>query len=129
MSKTIKLQNAGVRALHQMSEIEIRELVEKQTQQILESIPKEIRVAEVNSVQLESSLKQAADDGVWAQWTRACCDKRASIEDFTDPANAELGISSPDVERAVHQNHFDSNFSIKQVTEEASLQKIKAGGK
>jgi len=129
MSKTIKLQNAGGRALHKMSEIEIRQLVEKQTQRILESIPKEIRVADVNSVQLESSLKEAADVGVWAQWTRACCDKRAFIDDFTDPAIAELAISSAGIERAVHQNHFDSNFSIKQVTEEASLQKIKAGGK
>lgn len=125
MSKTIKLQNASGIALHKMSENEIRQLVMKQADKMLDSIPKEIRVAGVNSVQLESSLKEVAEVGGWAQWTRACCDKRNRIEDFTDPILPELGISNPALERVLHQNHFDSNLSIKQVTEEESLKKIR----
>jgi hypothetical protein len=126
MSKTIKLQNASGRALHTMSENEIRELVIKQADKMLSSIPDGIRISDVNSVQLESSLKEAADVGAWAQWTRACCDKRDRIEEFTDPVINELGISNPNLERVLHQNHFDSNLSIRQVTEEASLKKIRA---
>jgi hypothetical protein len=125
MSKTIKLQNASGKALHKMTENEIRELVIKQADKMLNSIPGDIRIADVNSVQLESSLKEAADVGAWAQWTRACCDKRDRIEEFTDPENIELAISNPKIERALHQNHFDSNLSIRQVTEEASLKKIR----
>ena len=125
MSKTIKFQNASGVALHKMSENEIRELVIKQADRMLESIPHEIRIAGVNSVQLESSLKDAADIGGWAQWTRACCDKRNRIEDFTDPILPELAITDPGLEKLLHQNHFDSNLSIKQVTEEESLKKIR----
>jgi len=129
MLKTIKLKNASGKALHKMTELEIREMVMKQAERMLDSIPKEIRVADVNAVQLESSLKDAADGGVWAQWTRACCDKRNRIEDFTYPENPELIISNPGLEKAMFQNHFDSNLSIRQVTEEISLKKIKARGK
>lgn len=125
MSKTVKLHNASGIPLHRMSEEEIRELVTKLSEGILDSIPKVIRVAEVNSVKVESTLKESADYGVWAQWTRACCDKRDRIEEFTDPSNEELGITNSSLEKAVHQNHFDSNLSIRQVTEEASLKKIK----
>ena len=125
MSKTVKFHNASGAPLHKMSEKEIRQLVIKQADKMLDSIPKEIRISGVNSVQLESSLKEAADIGGWAQWTRACCDKRNRIEDFTDPVIPELGILNPGLEKILHQNHFDSNLTIKQVTEEASLKKIK----
>jgi hypothetical protein len=106
-----------------MDEQEIRAFVEKQTSKMLESIPSEIRISEVNSVQLESSVKQVQADGVWAQWTRACCDRRRRIEDFINPVILELAVN-PLLEKAIHQDHFDSNFSIRKVTEAKSLKKI-----
>lgn len=125
MSKTIKLQNASGKTLHKMTEIEIREMVIKQADAMLDRIPKEIRVAEVNAVRLESSLKEVANTGVWAQWERACCNRRNQIDGFTDPESPELGITNSAIEEAVFQNHFDSSFSIKQVTEQKSLDSIK----
>lgn len=126
MSKTIKFKNSKDVALHQMKEEEIRDMVTKQADAMLAALPKELQVSEINSVQLESSLKQVADTGVWAQWTRACCDRRKSIEDFVDPAITELGITNPEIEKSVFQNHFDSNLSIRKVTEPESLRKIDA---
>ena len=128
-SRTIKLKNNRDVPLQQMKEEEIREMVIKQADTILAALPEDLRVAEVNSVQLESNLKQVADTGVWAQWTRACCDRRKRIEDFVDPALNELRIDNPQVEHAVFQNHFDSNFSVRKVTEQESLQKIDARNK
>jgi hypothetical protein len=127
MSKTIKLKTADDVVLHKMSEEAIREMVIKQADEMLKSLPKELRVSQVNSVQLESNLKQVADIGGWAQWTRACCDRRRLIEDFEDPLIDELRIETTGVEKALFQNHFDSNFSIRKVTEPESLKKIKAG--
>lgn len=126
MSKLMKIKNTSGKALHKMSEPEIREMVIQLADRMLDGIPDEIRVSEINAVQLESSIKEAADAGAWAQWTRACCDKRKRIDDFVDPVNEELGIINPGLEKAVFQNHFDSNLSIRQITEPASLKKIKA---
>ncbi|MET0635660.1 MAG: hypothetical protein ABWZ25_06505 [Chitinophagaceae bacterium] len=129
MAKTINLKLDSSKVLHKMDEKEIREMVINQADAMLKSLPKDLKVSEVNSVRLQSSLKEVADIGVWAQWTRACCDRRRLIEDFEDPRVIELGIENPALEKAVFQNHFDSNFSIKQVTEPESLAKIKAAHK
>lgn len=129
MSNTVTFRNTSGKALHKLSEKEIRAMVMKQADRMLNTIPKDIRVGDVSAVQLESSTKQAAVDGVWAQWTRACCDKRRLIDGFTNPVNPELAITKPEMGRALHQDHFDANLSIRQITESASLKKIKSRGR
>ncbi|MFN9622036.1 MAG: hypothetical protein ACK587_04255 [Cyanobacteriota bacterium] len=124
MARTIKLQNVAKTALGRMDEKEITAMVEKLADQMLRSLPEELKVSDINSIQLESSLKEVAADGVWAQWTRACCDKRRDIADFIDPVISELAVNTPQIERAVFQDHFDTNFVVKKVTEPNSLKKI-----
>ena len=126
MTRTIKLQNTGRTALAKLSEKEIVEMVNSQADDMLNSLPKELQVADVNSVQLESSLKEVADTGVWAQWTRACCDKRRRIADFIDPVIGELAVDDPRIEKVVFQDHFDSNMVVREVTEPASVKRIGA---
>ncbi|MEM9001688.1 MAG: hypothetical protein AAGB24_15620 [Bacteroidota bacterium] len=129
MARTLKLNNTGKVPLSKMSEKEIRGMVIKQAEEMLDRIPKDLRVSQVNSIQLESSLSEIADVGAWAQWTRACCDKRNRIDDFINPVINELSVSDPLIEKNIFQDHFDSNFEIKQVTEASSLKKINARSK
>ena len=129
MSKTINLKTTDDVVLHKMTEEQIRQMVIKQADEMLKSVPKDLRISEVNSIKLESNLRQVAEIGGWAEWTRACCDKRRFIEDFVDPQIHELGITDPRIEKTVFQNHFDSNLSFKKITEPESLQKMKLGGK
>ena len=124
MSKTLNFKTPDHVNLHKMTEKEITEMVTKEADNMLKNLPKDLDISEVNSVRLQSNLKQVADIGAWAEWTRACCNRRSIIEDFTDPAINELRVDDPAIEKAIFQNHFDSNFSIRQVTEPASLQKI-----
>lgn len=129
MSRTLKFNNSGKTPLSKMSEKEISKMVIQQAEEMLEKLPKDLRVSQVNSIQLESSLHEVADFGAWAQWTRACCDKRNQIDDFINPVIDELVVFDPRIERSIYQDHFDSNFNVKQVTEESSLKKINARSK
>lgn len=129
MSRTLKFKNSGKRPLSQMSEEEISKMVIQQAEEMLNGLPNDLKVSDVNSIQLASSLGEIADFGAWAQWTRACCDKRNRIDDFINPVIDELAVFDPKIEKNIFQDHFDSNFEVKQVTEPSSLRKINARSK
>jgi hypothetical protein len=129
MSKTFKLTTSNDVSLHKMTETQIRDMVIKQADSMIKNLPKDLKLSEVNSVQLESNRREMADIGGWVQWTRACCDRRKIIENFVDPAIDELKIHNPAIEKLLFQNHFDSNLSFKQITEPESLKKIKGDNK
>jgi hypothetical protein len=126
MSKTINFKAPDHMHLHKMTEKEITEMVTKEADAMLSNLPKDLVVSQVNSIKLQSNLRQVAASGVAVEWIRACCNRRNVIEDFTDPAIDELRVSDPAIEKVIFQNHFDSNLTVRHVTEAASLEKIKA---
>jgi len=111
MSKTIKLKAAKGVSLINMKEDDIRQLVEEQADVALKQLPSELRFSDVNSIMLESNPAETKEVGGWAKWTRACCDKRRRIEDFTNPVLPELTDGISGLERSLKQDHFDSNLS------------------
>lgn len=82
MAKIINLQAPASMSIQKMGEAEVAKYVSEQAERSLAALPKELRPIGVNRVSLGSNK---ADVDVWAQWTRACCDKRKRIEDFVDP--------------------------------------------
>ena len=129
MSKTFKLTAAEDLSLHKMTETQIRDMVAKQADSMIKNLPKDLKLSEVNSIQLGSNRREMADIEGWIQWTRACCDRRKLIEDFVDPVIDDLKIQNPAIEKVLMQNHFDSNLSIRGITEPETLKKIKANKK
>ena len=116
MSKTYRFQANKDVQLSKMDEAEIRKMVMQQADHYLENLPREVLPSEVNSVQLSSSPSEIAGAGVWAQWTRACCDRRSRIADFTYPEIDVLrGGLTEELEAGLDQNHFDSNFAVRAV--------------
>ncbi|MGD8861593.1 MAG: hypothetical protein PVI30_16410 [Myxococcales bacterium] len=123
MSKIYKVKAAPSIRLQEMTEQEVGKLVAEQADRMLESLPKEMRASDVNTVVMESHGREVADTGVWAQWTRACCDRRRRIEDFTYPEIERLQLEEGFAKRA-RQNHFDSDFSVRRITEAATLKRL-----
>jgi len=116
MSHTYKFQASEDVQLSKMDEKEIRHMVERHADQYLKNLPEQIRASQVNSVQLSSNPFETVNGGVWAQWTRACCDRRAQIADFIYPEiDALRGGLTEGLEKELEQNHFDSDFAVRAV--------------
>lgn len=116
MTHTYKFQASKDVQLSRMNESEIRDMVVRQADQYLKTLPEQVRAAQVNSVQLSSNPFETVNGGVWAQWTRACCDRRAQIEDFIYPEiDALRGGMTEELEKEMGQNHFDSDFAVRAV--------------
>lgn len=116
MSHTYKFQASEDVQLSKMDEAEIRKMVERQADQYLDALPAQVQAAQVNSVQLSSNPFETVNGGVWAQWTRACCDRRARIADFIYPEIEALrGGLTEGLEKELHQNHFDADFAVRAV--------------
>ena len=126
MSQLYKVKAAPSLRLKDMSEDEVTKLVSAQADEMLSALPKHLRASGVNAIQLESSAAEIAGTGVWAQWTRACCDRRRRIEDFVYPADIEQLRIDPELGRKIKQDHFDTSFEVRQVTEKATLKRLKA---
>lgn len=86
--KTVSLNAPNSMKLDKMSANEIASYVAKEADKFLAAMPEGLRPVAINTV----SLNKASDPGVWAQWTRACCDKRKLIDDFEDPLARDFGI-------------------------------------
>jgi hypothetical protein len=83
MAKIINLKAPASMSLLKLSEAEVAKYVAEHADRSLKALPKDLHPVGVNRVSLGSN--PLADTEVWAQWTRACCDRRKRIEDFTDP--------------------------------------------
>ncbi|MFC4146216.1 hypothetical protein ACFO0M_08105 [Micromonospora mangrovi] len=90
MAKIINLRAPESMRLHDLPEREIEKYVTEQADRILSVLPEEIRPAGVNTVVIDALRPgTAADPGVWAEWSRACCGHRSRIEDFEEPVLQE----------------------------------------
>jgi hypothetical protein len=109
--KTFNFRAPQSMKLHKMQPEEIEKFVAKEADRVFKTIPKEVRPVGVNSVTIDSVAKgTAAEPGVWAQWTRACCDKRRQIEDYRDMTQADLAEIAE--QRRIDEPHVETNFSV-----------------
>lgn len=101
--------------LHAMEPKEIEKFVTTQASKALEGIPENLRPVGVNAVTVDSISKGTrAAAGVWAQWTRACCDKRRRIEDYKDITPAEMREITqlrPEISK-----HVETDFSVQEMS-------------
>lgn len=110
MAKVIDLKAPKSISLQKMGEAEVAKYVSQQADKALEAMPEGLRPIGVNRVSLGSH--PSADVGVWAQWTRACCDKRRRIEDFTDPVMDDFNNSVAAVSGVKANVHIESQMVV-----------------
>lgn len=108
MAKVINLKAPKSFSLLKMGEAEVAKYVSEHADRTLASLPDELRPVGVNRVSLGSN--QAADPGVWAQWTRACCDRRSRIEDFTDPVRDDYNDAITPLSGVKANTHIESQM-------------------
>jgi hypothetical protein len=95
MARLISLRAPESLRVDRKSQKELDAYVAEHAGRYLAQMPKDIRPAGISGVTLESLVKgTASDPGVWAQWTRACCDRRNEIDDFVDPLRGDLEIAA-----------------------------------
>lgn len=112
MTKYYQLRAPASMSLEKMSDPEIDKMVADQADRMLEALPDELRPVGVQGVVLDSvKAGTAAAPGVWAQWTRACCDKRKRIEDFREPITEEM-MEAAKALRPASYEHIESQLSI-----------------
>lgn len=109
--KTISLNAPRSMKLEKMPEAEIADYVAKEADRFLAAMPEGLRPVAVNTV----SLNRASDPGVWAQWTRACCDKRKSIDDFVNPVIRDFGVAGAAGLLERSETHAESELRILQL--------------
>jgi 5'(3')-deoxyribonucleotidase len=85
MAKKFNIRAPKSVKLHEMKEAEIAEFVQKEAGKMLDQMPKEYRPVGVNAVSVDSIAPVEEEWGVWAQWTRACNDRRPDIEEYIEP--------------------------------------------
>lgn len=113
MAKFYQLRAPASMSLHKMSDREIEKMVIQQADKLLNTLPDNMRPVGVQGVVLDSIRPgTAADAGVWAQWTRACCDKRKRIEDFIEPVAEDFAAISEEVMRAKALGHVETQLSV-----------------
>lgn len=86
MAKILNLKAPESMELRRMESEEVATYISKLANEALDRIPDDLRPVGINAVSLAQRVPgTAAEPGFWAEWTRACCDHRARIEDFVDP--------------------------------------------
>jgi hypothetical protein len=106
--KTISLNAPKSMAIDKMPEAEIATYVAKEADRILAAMPDDLRPVAVNTVR----LNRAAAPGVWAEWTRACCDKRKLIDDFVDPVVRDFGLVDYAGQDPRREAHAESQLRV-----------------
>lgn len=113
MAKTLRIRAPKSMKLHQLSEKEVEKFITKEASRMLEAMPRDIRPVGVNAVSIDSLVKgTAADPGVWAQWTRACCDKRRDIDDYVDPVVSQFDPGVLTDNPGMADEHIESQLRI-----------------
>ncbi len=112
MAKYYQFRAPASIALDKMSDREIEKLVAEQSDRMLKALPEEFRPVGVQGIVLDSIREPTAiEGGVWAQWTRACCDKRKRIDEFREPITEEL-MEAAKALRPASYEHIESQLSI-----------------
>ena len=85
----------------------------KRAESALDSLETGSRPIGINAVSLSQRLPgTAAEPGFWAEWTRACCDRRRVIEDFEDPLIEQFEREGSHVTRQLKGEHLESQLRV-----------------
>ena len=113
MAKILNLRAPESMELHRMESKEVASYVSKLADEALERIPDGIRPAGVNALALSQRVPgTAAEPGFWAEWTRACCDRRDRIEDFVDPVIDQFERPDSLVLRELAGEHLETQMRV-----------------
>ncbi len=113
MAKFYQLRAPASMSLHKMSDAEVEKMVTQQADKLLKTLPENLRPVGVQGVVLDSVKPGTSlEPGVWAQWTRACCDKRKQIDGFIDPVAEDFAAASLDAIQPRDLGHIETNFSV-----------------
>lgn len=113
MSRILNLHAPKSMSLHTMRTEEIEQYVSKLADQALERGLEGGRPIGVNAVAIGQLVPLGGQDvGGWAEWTRACCNRRDLIDDFTDPAINEFEREGSPLVQQLAGQHVESQMRI-----------------
>jgi hypothetical protein len=113
MAKILNLQAPKSMSLHKMRAEEVEQHVSRLADEALDKGLDGLRPVGVNAIALGQRVPgTAAEPGVWAEWTRACCNRRESIEEFVDPAVEQFEREGSPVARELAGEHLESQMRI-----------------
>lgn len=113
MARILNLQAPESMELRKMQPEELERYVSKLADEALDRIPDDLRPVGVNAVALSQHLPGTqAQPGFWAEWTRACCDRRHLIEDFEDPVIEQFEREGSLVTRQLEGEHLESQLRV-----------------
>lgn len=113
MAKVIEIRAPKSMELRKMGAKEIEAQVSRMADQTLEHLPKDARPVGINAVSLSQAIPgSAVEGGVWAEWTRACCNRRNLIEEFVDPVVDQFEIAATPFSAELGGQHVESQMRI-----------------
>ena len=113
MARVINIRAPKSMQLRTMNAKEIEAQVSKLSDQTLEHLPKEARPVGVNAIAVSQVVPGTrSEQGFWAEWTRACCDRRDVIADFVDPVIDQFEIPASPFATELGGMHVESQMRI-----------------
>ena len=113
MAKILNLQAPKSMELRSMRSEEVEKYVSGLADEALERMPDDLRPVGINAVSLSQRMPgTGADPGFWAEWTRACCDRRDRIQDFVDPVIDQFERPGSPVIEQLHGEHLESQMRV-----------------
>ena len=120
MTRTINLRAPKSLRLHEMSAEEAAAFVAREADRVLDDLPQDIRPLGISAVAMDAFVKgTAADPGVWAQWTRACCDRRDRIEEFVEPVVQDFDPAAAVQRPRLADEHVESLMRVESLANPA----------
>ena len=112
MSNEYRVRAPKSMQLRRMSPEQVAEYISERADKALDALG-EFRPVAVNRVVVDELVPgDAADPGVWAEWTRACCSHRDRIEEFVDPIVDFLDPSGSTLLRQIGEQHVESQMRV-----------------
>jgi hypothetical protein len=113
MARILSVRAPQSMELRRMKSEEIEKQVSAMADEALERLPKGANPVGINAVSLSQHIPGTnADPGVWAEWTRACCNRRDKIDDFVDPVVDQFERPDSAVAQQIGAQHLESQLKI-----------------
>lgn len=113
MAKILNLQAPKSMSLQKMGAEEVGQYVSKLADKALDGGLDDLRPVGVNAVALGQRIPgSTSEPGVWAEWVRACCNRRDRIEDFIDPVIDQFEREGSPVAHQLAGEHLESQMRI-----------------
>lgn len=126
MARVLDLHAPESMRLKDMKPEEVERYVSKLADEALERMPADMRPIGVNALALNQLIPGTnTEPGFWVEWTRACCDRRNRIDDFTDPVIGQFEREGSPVASQLAREHLETQMRV-QMLEHPTLHR-KAG--